>query len=843
MATREERLRYVIQAIWQGRGATARAKTDIEGLGDSGQRTQVSLKSFNDTLGKVSGVAAGAAGALGVLKSAYDFSKEATALDALESKFDSLARKVNSTAESMTAALRTASQNSVDDATLMSAGFTFLQMGLADTEKSAADLLQKILLLKKPTESAHAAIENFTLMLSNQSVARLDSFGLSSGKVRTRIDELLKSGQALNREQAFMMATFEEMDTAISNQGLSFDDIGTSYDRLETRIKNVKDEFKELLAEGLNPVIDVLAAGVEEPERFDPQLRRPIDELMTQAERINEVSAIWLGFGPLFSGQVDDIRSGVTDLTFEMARSAGSVEEFKAAIDVFYGGNANRAEGIIEMAGGLEAFYESQQRVNRAIGADNTLANYTDSLEVMEGRMYDLITAQERLRRGIGIQDANDQVNAYDEIASKYLLLQRLEDEFAAAAERGAERRAEAQGRVLSAFEAQQSLFEQLGAGQSALESASLLGDVEGVESASAQIEEALAGISAARREMVAEMVENEFGGVFNESVANALVGMGLLDEGMAQTMLQALEVNREFENLGGQLIRTFSADGFLSGAEGELIGSTLAAIESGILGIDEALDGLSSGKLAETVAAAETFSGDLKAALLPEDDLFAALDIDMTGIETARDLSGELAGNLATASEGTEISVDDSALGGAEEKAVGLNEELDRVASSRMIGIDASGLSGAIQMAGELTGMLDGLNGRTITITVASGGGGATNDGNVPGYHAGGIVPLVPGTSPGRDGVLINAAPGELIVPFNQTGSVSEVARFAASQGVPAYHAGGFVGSPPTPTRQTRVQTPPNITINKILMNGLMSNPVVAAERIINEMMHRSYR
>ena len=40
---------------------------------------------------------------------------------------------------------------------------------------------------------ATESMENFALMLANQSILRLDSFGISSGKVTARIEELMSA--------------------------------------------------------------------------------------------------------------------------------------------------------------------------------------------------------------------------------------------------------------------------------------------------------------------------------------------------------------------------------------------------------------------------------------------------------------------------------------------------------------------------------------------------------------------------------------------------------------------------------------------------------------------------
>ncbi len=66
---------------------------------------------------------------------------------------------------------------------------------------------------------ARDAAEEFAIMIANMSVARLDSFGLSSGIVRKRINELMKETQGMTREAAFFQATMEEGQATIERLG------------------------------------------------------------------------------------------------------------------------------------------------------------------------------------------------------------------------------------------------------------------------------------------------------------------------------------------------------------------------------------------------------------------------------------------------------------------------------------------------------------------------------------------------------------------------------------------------------------------------------------------------
>lgn len=363
MADKEERLRYFIEAIWRGGAATTQAKEGIKGVGEQAKQGESGLKGFNDKLGMLTGIAAGAAGAVQVFKTAFEFAKEGDAIERLEGKLDSLTAKIGTTSEAIVSGMREATNGSVADLDLMNAAVTFLNMGFVNSQQGAEDLIQKIVLLKKPTEDTSTAIENFSLMLANQSIARLDSFGISAGAVKERIDELQKANEGMTRQQAFTIATMEQMDVAIQNQGLSAETLGSSYDRLGVMLQNATNDFKQLLDQGLNPVVAVLAGDYsKETERAAENAllhAQAEGTLVEQLEKTNNaLSLASRGLGTL-TGAEDELRASREQLIVAIARTSATEEDFIATIK---GSSAAFAHNSEELA----KIYEQAQRVGSA---------------------------------------------------------------------------------------------------------------------------------------------------------------------------------------------------------------------------------------------------------------------------------------------------------------------------------------------------------------------------------------------------------------------------------------------------------------------------------------------
>ena len=116
-------------------------------------------------------------------------------------------------------AFNSGADNTVDRMTAMGSASRLLQMGLVGNTDEMETMASIAVKLGDQTKGAGDRIADFSLLLSNQATLRLDNFGISSGKVRDRINELIASGEALNREEAFKMAVMEEGSRALAILG------------------------------------------------------------------------------------------------------------------------------------------------------------------------------------------------------------------------------------------------------------------------------------------------------------------------------------------------------------------------------------------------------------------------------------------------------------------------------------------------------------------------------------------------------------------------------------------------------------------------------------------------
>jgi phage-related protein len=228
-------------------------------------KTRAALGGLTKTLGGVATAATGLAlgavagvGALavGITKLALD----AAPIEQVSQTFDTLAESIGETADAMLDDLVNATRGMVNDADLMQSANQMMSMGLANTADEAAALADMATTLGMAMGSGPIdSMENFNAMLANQSIPRLDSFGISSGAVKARIEELTEGIDGLDRETAFMQAVMEQGTAAMERLGdTGAEGAAVSMAQLQATMANLKAALGTAFLPILNQVLGVL---------------------------------------------------------------------------------------------------------------------------------------------------------------------------------------------------------------------------------------------------------------------------------------------------------------------------------------------------------------------------------------------------------------------------------------------------------------------------------------------------------------------------------------------------------------------------------------------------------
>lgn len=171
--------------------------------------------------------------------------------------------------------LQSATGGVIDNLTLMQGANRFVSMGLGETQQEIARLTELAVKLGAAMgHDATSSIENFGLLLANESILRLDTFGISSARVRERIDELLASGEALNRSEAFRMAVLEIGGDSLTRLGDAAQVGETALAKLQSRLNNLWQQGAENFAVGLESIIHLLTVLAEKEQELHDQVQR-----------------------------------------------------------------------------------------------------------------------------------------------------------------------------------------------------------------------------------------------------------------------------------------------------------------------------------------------------------------------------------------------------------------------------------------------------------------------------------------------------------------------------------------------------------------------------------------
>lgn len=215
-----------------------------------------------------------------------DLTFDAAKVEGVRNTFGRLAESVGGEGVEALQQLREATRGMVADADLWQAGNKFLAMGLADTTEGAAKLSEMATQLGMAMgEDATSSMENFALMMANQSIPRLDSFGISSSKVRERIKELMDATEGLTRETAFNQAVMEQAAITMEKVGEQAQGSAAGIARLQAFFANLKLKA----GQALQPILDaIVSIGEALVEKYGPKIEEWLERLKVPMEFLGQ---------------------------------------------------------------------------------------------------------------------------------------------------------------------------------------------------------------------------------------------------------------------------------------------------------------------------------------------------------------------------------------------------------------------------------------------------------------------------------------------------------------------------------------------------------------------------
>lgn len=346
------------------------------------------LKQFGDTVSKMArglGVnVAQFAGPAGIGLAVAGLAKAAISADDLRQRFQNTERQLTayagSTASAVAAtdALVRATDGGVSKLQAMGMASQLLGMGLATTSDQVYQLTRMAALLGDKTMSVEERMASWNAMLANQSIERLDTFGISSGRVRQRIEELQAANQNLTREQAFVNAVLEiggsklkAVEAAGVTAASGIDQVRSSWSNLTAEIaKGVNLQGAEQgLANVLNTAASVVSGAYNQPA----DIAVLTGQIASEENRIAQARAELAKLGPeaynadlvnAYKAEIEQANARLADLRLQLG---GVQTETNGAGSAMLALGNNAAYVASQVASVTQAFYDYGSAASSAI--------------------------------------------------------------------------------------------------------------------------------------------------------------------------------------------------------------------------------------------------------------------------------------------------------------------------------------------------------------------------------------------------------------------------------------------------------------------------------------------
>lgn len=374
----------------QGTDKIKKVGNDLDGLEKRSAKTAGAFEKFSGGLRNVTEGLAAFAPAAAVFKATFDLALEGAQIERTAGTFELLTSQIGTTTAILDD-LRRVTGNTVTDLSLIQSANNVIAFGFAETEEEVTKLISTATKLGSVFSDSADPVADFTNLLKNQSIEVLDNFGISSGRVRERIAELTTGVNALDRETAFITATMEEAEKAITKLGLEGDITGDAFTRMSIRAGNFTNSLKVQIASGLEPWAKLVLGDY----------KRAIDTII--------------------------------DGNLEMAKATGDFTDFSV---VGFRSNVKLNSAAIEASETFEEYAENIDEARRgwrlynreAFEAFKTTQNFNEALELSDQKLIQ--QGRNIAQANIARREANRLINtSNDVVLSEIEILRRLDAE------------------------------------------------------------------------------------------------------------------------------------------------------------------------------------------------------------------------------------------------------------------------------------------------------------------------------------------------------------------------------------------------------------------------------
>ena len=291
-------------------------------------------------------------------------------------------------------AMRRATRGAMSEQQMMATANQLLQMGLAGSAAELETITTMATRLGSAMgKEAGPAVEEFSLMLANQSIPRLDTFGISASKVRARMLELQAATPGLSREMAFMTATMEEGEAAMGRLGDAADDELLANERLEASMEDLKTMAGELLAPAMASVAKVLTTATQtvlDAEREIRYLRETMGDSAVEAAQVEDSLSYLNDAMAMLSGEIIVVGQESENTISAMDRLRQQSQAFQEQIEAGMSPMAQYTGGVLAIVGAAGEASGAMGELNTSV---KTVATSFGEMEFDDEQLWKMAAA------------------------------------------------------------------------------------------------------------------------------------------------------------------------------------------------------------------------------------------------------------------------------------------------------------------------------------------------------------------------------------------------------------------------------------------------------------------
>lgn len=231
----QHNIRLVVETVLKDQGVLKKVAADLNRLDQQNKKSSNTWRNLKSTM---LGVTAAYLGLQKVVTTVYKAASEGADMLFVESKFARWAEQVGTTADALMHELVPAARGTASEFDIMKMSLDLMSLGLAKNH-------EQVVRLSNVAVKLGMNMDQLVLTLTNKTIRRFDSLGISVDGFKERWGELKET---MSDEDAFTMAFLEQAEKQLAITGEAADNIKGTYMGLEAAWADYANVIKKDLA-------------------------------------------------------------------------------------------------------------------------------------------------------------------------------------------------------------------------------------------------------------------------------------------------------------------------------------------------------------------------------------------------------------------------------------------------------------------------------------------------------------------------------------------------------------------------------------------------------------------